>query len=133
LLIFGKNKSGDYSFSPIAIVGVAFRFPGDVGDIADFWQGLKEGRDFISQIPENRWATSELQHPKRSEPGRSITFSAGVLSRIDEFDAEFSAFPRARPLGSIPSNVCFWSFPGRPWKMPGFLRRSWLAAIVPFT
>jgi phthiocerol/phenolphthiocerol synthesis type-I polyketide synthase C len=26
---------------------------------------------------------------KRAEPGRSVTFSAGVLSRIDQFDAEF--------------------------------------------
>lgn len=30
-----------------------------------------------------------MQHPKRAEPGRSVTFSAGVLSRIDEFDAGF--------------------------------------------
>ena len=30
-----------------------------------------------------------LQHPQRGEAGRSVTFSAGVLSRIDEFDASF--------------------------------------------
>src|SRR5690606_17368316 len=42
-----------------------------------------------TQVPADRWSVDELQHDKRSEPGRSITFSAGVLSRIGEFDAEF--------------------------------------------
>lgn len=81
--------------SAIAIVGIAFRFPGDLGDDASLWNALKQKKDLITQVPDDRWATSELSHPKRSEPGRSITFSAGVLSRIDEFDAEFfSISPR---------------------------------------
>jgi acyl transferase domain-containing protein/acyl carrier protein/short-subunit dehydrogenase len=68
---------------------MAFRFPGDLCDEGAFWDALREGRDLVSRVPSDRWATSELQHDKRSEPGRSITFSAGVLSRIDEFDAGF--------------------------------------------
>ncbi len=75
--------------SKIAIVGMAFRFPGDLGSEEAFWRVLKEGRDVVSQIGEDRWATDVLKHPKRSEPGRSITFSAGVLSRLDQFDAAF--------------------------------------------
>jgi len=75
--------------SLVAIIGIAFRFPGDLSDEHSFWNALKEKRDLISQIPADRWAINELQHLKRSEPGRSITFSAGVLSRIDEFDAGF--------------------------------------------
>jgi len=75
--------------TPIAIVGMAFRFPGDLGDTQSFWQALAEGRDLVGHVGPERWATDELQHPKRSEPGRSVTFSAGVLSRIDEFDAGF--------------------------------------------
>lgn len=77
------------SSNSIAIIGLAFRFPGDVCAEEDFWNSLREKRDLITQVPEDRWATSELKHPKRSEPGRSITFSAGVLSRIDQFDAGF--------------------------------------------
>jgi phthiocerol/phenolphthiocerol synthesis type-I polyketide synthase C len=74
---------------PIAIVGMAFRFPGDASDEQSFWQALKEGRDLVTQVDAARWAVDELQHPNRSEPGRSVTFSAGVLSRIEEFDAAF--------------------------------------------
>lgn len=75
--------------SPVAIIGLAFRFPGDLGDEVRFWNALKHRRDLVTQVPDDRWAVGELQHKNRSEPGRSITFSAGVLSRIDEFDAGF--------------------------------------------
>ena len=74
---------------PIAITGLSFRLPGDLGEEDEFWRALIGRRDLVTNIPEDRWATAELQHGKRSEPGRSITFSAGVLSRIDEFDAGF--------------------------------------------
>lgn len=43
----------------------------------------------MAEISPDRWDIEVLRHPKRSEPGRSITFSAGVLSRLDEFDASF--------------------------------------------
>jgi acyl transferase domain-containing protein/acyl carrier protein len=73
----------------MAIVGMAFRFPGDLADEHSLWAALKDGRDLVTQVQPERWATAELQHPKRAEPGRSITFKAGVLSGIDQFDAGF--------------------------------------------
>jgi len=73
----------------IAIVGMAFRFPGGLTDETSLWHALERGHDLVTAIPAERWAVDELQHPKRTEPGRSITFAAGVLSRIDEFDAAF--------------------------------------------
>ena len=73
----------------IAIVGMALRFPGDLSTEEAFWQALVDGRDMVSQVGEDRWATGVLSHPRRSEPGRSITFSAGMLSRLDQFDAAF--------------------------------------------
>ena len=73
----------------IAIIGMAFRFPGDLDSEESFWQVLKNGRDVVGRIGKDRWATDVLSHPKRTEPGRSITFSAGVLSRLDGFDAAF--------------------------------------------
>lgn len=77
------------SETPIAIVGMAFRFPGDLAAERDLWRALRDGADLVGHIGPERWATGALQHPRRSEPGRSITFAAGVLSRIDEFDAGF--------------------------------------------
>ena len=77
------------NINAIAITGLAFRFPGDLNEEDALWGALKQKRDLVTEVPSSRWATAELQHPKRSEPGRSITFSAGVLSRIEEFDAGF--------------------------------------------
>jgi len=68
---------------------MAFRFPGGCNDEQSLWAALRDGRDLISQVPAERWATDELQHARRSEPGRSITFTAGVLPDIDGFDADF--------------------------------------------
>lgn len=68
---------------------MAFRFPGDLSDEVSFWSALREKEDLVTQIPADRWAVQELQHLRRSEAGRSVTFSAGVLSRIEEFDAGF--------------------------------------------
>jgi len=82
------------SFNPVdsksvAIIGIAFRFPGDLKSEGNFWEALKLKHDLVTNIPPDRWAVNELQHEKRSEPGRSITYSAGVLSDIDQFDAAF--------------------------------------------
>src|ERR1700690_198654 len=84
-----RGSTTDSPDMPIAIVGCAFRFPGDLADEESLWRALKQGQDMVGTIGPERWATDQLQHPKRSEPGRSISFSAGVLSRIDEFDANF--------------------------------------------
>lgn len=73
----------------IAIVGLALRFPGDLADEDAFWQALLRGADLVTQVPAERWATQEMLHPRRSEPGRSITFAAGVLSDVEGFDAAF--------------------------------------------
>ncbi|MBD3753454.1 MAG: hypothetical protein IE935_13820, partial [Micrococcales bacterium] len=58
--------------------------PGDLADDTSLWEALKLKKDLVTQVPGDRWASSELQSTKRSEPGRSITFSAGVLSHVDE-------------------------------------------------
>ena len=74
---------------PIAIIGLSLRFPGSIQDERTFWDTLKTGKCCITQIPEERWPVRELRHKNRTEPGRSLTFSAGVLPDIELFDAGF--------------------------------------------
>ena len=82
-------KSGDVPADAVAIVGLAFRLPGDLRDADALWAALREGRDLVTEVPPERWAIDELRHPRRAEPGRSITFAAGVISGLEEFDAAF--------------------------------------------
>ncbi len=75
--------------TPIAIIGMGFRFPGHVHDEKSMWSMLTSGTSAITEIPESRWPVRELRHPDRSEPGRSVTFAAGVLDNVLGFDASF--------------------------------------------
>ncbi len=72
-----------------AIVGVALRLPGGVFGLEDLWGALSTGKDLVGQIDEARWPVDELLHPENAEPGRSLTFEAGVVPGIGEFDAGF--------------------------------------------
>jgi len=73
----------------VAIVGLALRFPGNIQNGQALWDTLKTGKSSITQVPEERWPVQELQHSQSAEPGRSITFSAGVIPDIEMFDADF--------------------------------------------
>src|SRR5215469_107019 len=73
---------------PIAIVGASCRFPAAAG-LEQFWQLLVTGGDAISEVGEERWSTRHYFHPERSEPGKSYTWSAGLINDVDLFDPSF--------------------------------------------
>ena len=73
---------------PIAIVGAACRFPGADG-LEAFWQLLISGKDAVSEVNSDRWATRFFYHPQRSEPGKSYTWAAGLIDGIDRFEPAF--------------------------------------------
>ncbi|MDR6585101.1 beta-ketoacyl synthase N-terminal-like domain-containing protein [Herbaspirillum frisingense] len=102
----GNSQSHAPACLPVAIVGMGFRLPGDLGNESEFWTALKAGRDLVTEVPADRWATDELQHGTRAEPGRSITFAAGVRTSSMR---NSSAYRRARRPGWIRSSVCCWS------------------------
>jgi phthiocerol/phenolphthiocerol synthesis type-I polyketide synthase C len=73
----------------IAIVGMAFRFPGDIDNQEKFWDALTNRQDLVTEVGPDRWDSSILKHSRKSEAGKSYVFSAGQLNRIREFDAQF--------------------------------------------
>ncbi|MEV6908285.1 SDR family NAD(P)-dependent oxidoreductase [Amycolatopsis sp. NPDC051071] len=94
--LFGETASEEdeqvarHDSEPIAIVGMACRFPGGVGTPAELWRVLAEGGDVISGFPGNRgWDTGSLYHPDPDHPGTSTTRVGGFVHDADEFDAEF--------------------------------------------
>ena len=72
----------------IAIVGASCRFPG-AQDLEEFWQLLVSARDAVSEVDDRRWSTRFYYHPNRNEPGKSYTWSAGLIDGVDLFEPSF--------------------------------------------
>ncbi|UAK25007.1 type I polyketide synthase [Sphingomonas nostoxanthinifaciens] len=73
---------------PIAIIGASCRLPG-APDVDAFWRLLIEGRDAVTEIPDDRWNKAALLHPERGQRGKAYTFAAGVLGDVSGFDPAF--------------------------------------------
>jgi myxalamid-type polyketide synthase MxaD len=74
---------------PIAIVGMGCRFPGGSASPEAFWELLREGRDGITEVPQERWDGDALYHPDPQRPGRISTRWGGFVDGLDGFDARF--------------------------------------------
>ena len=68
---------------------MACRFPGSASTPDRYWQLLKDEEDAVSEIGPERWSTDYYFHPDARAPGKSYTFSAGILPDVDRFDARF--------------------------------------------
>ncbi|SCL23201.1 myxalamid-type polyketide synthase MxaF [Micromonospora pallida] len=73
---------------PIAIIGMACRFPGARNTDA-YWQLLTEGVDAITEVPTDRWDVDHFYSSAPDAPGRTSTRWGGFLDQVDHFDAGF--------------------------------------------
>ena len=74
---------------PIAVIGVACRFPGGANTPEAFWQLLREGVDAVREVPRDRWDIDAYYDPDPDAPGKMYTRWGGFIDQIDRFDAEF--------------------------------------------
>ncbi|WP_455768957.1 type I polyketide synthase [Micromonospora zamorensis] len=75
---------------PIAIVGMACRYPGGVRTPEDLWQLVDLGHDGITGIPEDRgWDIAGLYDPDADRPGGFYVREGGFLDGATDFDAAF--------------------------------------------
>ncbi|KWV33970.1 type I polyketide synthase [Micromonospora rifamycinica] len=74
---------------PIAIVGMACRYPGGVGSPEELWQFVVGDGDGITPLPTDRGWAEDLYHPEPGTPGHTYTRGSGFLHDAGAFDADF--------------------------------------------
>ncbi|MDP3718284.1 MAG: SDR family NAD(P)-dependent oxidoreductase [Acidobacteriota bacterium] len=80
---------------PIAVIGMACRFPGGASDPESFYEVLREGRDAISTVPPDRWDVDAYYDPEAGAPGKIRSRFGGFVPGCENFDAAlFDISPR---------------------------------------
>jgi amino acid adenylation domain-containing protein len=93
-----EARHREFPGEPIAIVGMACRFPG-APDVAAFWRLLRDGVDAVGEVPAGRWSAREFAASGVADRGEARHRAGGFLDDVEHFDASlFGISPREAQL-----------------------------------
>ncbi|KJR88229.1 polyketide synthase [Sporothrix schenckii 1099-18] len=89
--------------TPIAIIGIACRMPGDVATPAEFWELLSRSRSGFSKVPEKRFNADTFYHPNAGKGGSFSAVGGNFLTcDLESFDAPFFGLTEKEAISMDP-------------------------------
>ena len=87
-LLEQRLKGQQAAAEPIAIIGMACRFPG-APDLRAFWRLIDEGRSAFAEVPADRWNADAFFDATGETAGKMSVRWAAFVDNLDQFDPQF--------------------------------------------